>query len=381
MRLQSRCLRRLLLGFGSIFVAFGCGRALPLAGPADLDLIELPPGFQIAVFAENLPGARLMAFSPSGLLLVSLTREGSVMALGEADRAGRATRPYAFLQGLNRPHGLAFEGGDLYVAETGRVLRFPGADGALRAGRSMQPSQAAVVVPDLPAGGMHFTRTIVFGPQKELFISVGSDCNVCEERDQRRAAVLRLPKGGDKAEVYASGLRNAVGLRINPEDGKLWTTDNGRDMLGDDLPPEEINIITGPGHYGWPYCYGNNVPNPEYDDPARCRDKIPPALGLPAHNAPMGLDFYQEDKFPEEYRGDLFVGLHGSWNRSTPDGYKVVRVRVENGKPVRWENFATGWLQGGRAWGRPVDVLSGPDGALYVSDDRAGVVYRITHGE
>ena len=381
MKLHGPCFRKLLLGFGVILVAFGCGPTLPSAGPLDLGLVRLPPGFRIALFAEDLPGARFMTFSPSGILLVSLTQEGSVMALADPNRTGRAARSYAFLEGLNRPHGLAFRGGDLYVAETGRVLRFPGADAALRAGRSMQPAQAVVVVPDLPPGGMHFTRTIVFGPQGDLFISVGSDCNVCEEDDQKRAAVLRLPAGGNKAEVYASGLRNAVGLRINPQDGQLWTTENGRDMLGDNLPPDEINIITGPGNYGWPYCYGNNVPNPEFNNPARCRDKIPAALELPAHNAPLGLDFYQGDKFPQEYQGHLFVALHGSWNRRVPDGYKVVSVRVENGQPVRWENFATGWLQGSRAWGRPVDVLSGPDGALYVSDDRAAVIYRITYGE
>ncbi|MBI3895713.1 MAG: sorbosone dehydrogenase family protein [Acidobacteria bacterium] len=381
MKPQNLCIRRFLLGIGVILITFGCGPILPFAGPLDLGLVRLPPGFQIAIFAEDLPGARIMAFSPSGILLVSLTQEGSIMALVDPNRTGRATRSYAFLKGLNRPHGLAFRGEDLYVAETGRVLRFAGAEAALHAGRPMQPSQAVTVVSDLPSGGMHFTRTIAFGPNQDLFISVGSDCNVCEERDQKRAAVLRLPADGNRAEVYASGLRNAVGLRINPQDGKLWTTENGRDRLGDNLPPDEINIITGPGNYGWPYCYGNNVPDPEYNDPARCCDKIPAALALPAHNAPLGLGFYQGDKFPDEYRNNLFVALHGSWNRRVPDGYKVVRVRVEEGKPVRWENFATGWLQGGRAWGRPVDVLSGPDGALYVSDDSAGVIYSITYGE
>lgn len=375
----NRLIHALLVG--AAILAFGCGPALPLRGEIDLGQIHVPPGFRISVFAQDLAGARFLAFSSSGVLLVSLTQQGRVMALADPNRSGRATRSSVLIDGLNRPQGLAFSGRDLYVAETGRVVRFKDAEGALLAGRSLPMEQAEMVIPELPAGGGHFTRTIVFGPNGDLFVSVGSSCNLCEEDDPRRAAILRLPAGGGPVEVYASGLRNSVGLRFNPADQKLWATDNGRDRLGDDLPPEEINIITERGNYGWPYCYGNNLPNPEYADSGKCRNAIPPAFELPAHNAPLGLDFYRGDQFPQEYRGDLFVGLHGSWNRSTPDGYKVVRVRVEQGKPVHWEDFATGWLQGRQAGGRPVDVLSGPDGALYVSDDRADCVYRIAYGQ
>ncbi len=365
----------------AVVAATGCGPALPVGGPIDLSRVRLPAGFRISLFASELPGARLMAFSPSGVLVVSLTEEGRVMALADPERTGRASHRYALLEGVDSPHGLAFRGRDLYVAETGRVLRFPDAEGALRQGRSLGMGEAVVVVPELPQGGNHFSRTIAFGFEGELFVSVGSSCNVCEEQDQRRGAVLRFPAGGGEGEVYASGLRNAVGLRWNPQDRNLWVTENGRDWLGDDLPPEEINVIGEPGDYGWPYCYGKNVPDPEYGDAERCRETISPALELPAHNAPLGLDFYQGGNFPAEYQGDVFLALHGSWNRSIPDGYKVVRVLVEDGKPVRTEDFATGWLRGRRAWGRPVDVLSGPDGALYVSDDRADAVYRITYGE
>ena len=364
-----------------VLFILGCGPALPQSGPLDVARVRLPAGFHISLFSDRAPGARMMVFSPSGWLLVSLTGEGSVLALAAPNHTGRVTRSFALVQGLNDPHGLAFSGRDLYVAETGRVVRFPDAEGALQAGRSMEKGGAEVVVPGIPAGGGHFTRTIVFAPDGDLFLSVGSSCNLCEERDPQRAAVLRVPKAGGTVEIYARGLRNAVGLRINPQDGTLWTTDNGRDWLGDNLPPEEINIVAGPGNYGWPYCYGKNIPDPDYNDPARCRTAIPPALELPAHNAPLGFDFYRGEQFPPEYRGDVFVALHGSWNRSTPGGYKVARVRVENGRPTRWEDFATGWLSGRRAWGRPADVLSGPDGALYVSDDRAGAIYRITYGE
>ena len=361
-------------------VGIGCGPAHALPGRVDLGLLRLPPGFHISIYAEDLPGARFMAFSPSGILLVSLTEEGRVMALANPNRAERLTRSYVLLDGLDLPHGLAFRGKDLYVAETGRVLRFPDAETAVQAGRSIPKAQATVVVRDLPAKGMHFTRTIVFGPEGDLFVSVGSDCNVCLEKDRRRAAILRFPAGGGQEEVYASGLRNSVGLRLNPQDNQLWATDNGRDLLGDDLPPDKINIITQGGNYGWPFCYGNNIPDPQFRDPDRCRGTIPPAVELRAHNAPLGLDFYSGNQFPAEYRGDLFVALHGSWNRSQPDGYKLIRVHVKDGKPGRWEDFATGWLQGRRAWGRPVDVLSGPDGALYVSDDTAEVIDRITYG-
>ena len=362
-------------------VAASCGPALPVSGPVDLSRIRLPDGFRISLYAAELPGARLMAFSPSGVLLVSLTGEGRIVALTGPEGGVRASHRYTLAEGLDRPHGLAFHGQDLYVAETGRVLRFPDAERALREGRSIDAAGAEVVIAGLPRGGNHFSRTIVFGPEGNLFVSVGSSCNVCVEEDERRGAVLRFPSGGGEGEIYASGLRNAVGLRLNPLDQKLWVTENSRDWLGDHLPPEEINVIAEPGDYGWPYCYGNNVPDPEYGDAEHCRETISPALELPAHNAPLGLDFYQEGNFPAEYRGDVFLALHGSWNRSIPDGYKVVRVRVENGKPLRAEDFAAGWLRGRRAWGRPVDVLSGSDGALYVSDDRAGAVYRITYVE
>ena len=362
-------------------VAVSCGPALPVSGPVDLSRIRLPDGFRISLYAAELPGARLMAFSPSGVLLVSLTGEGRIVALTGPEGAVRASHRYTLTEGLDRPHGLAFHGQDLHVAETGRVLRFPDAERALREGRSIEAAGAEVVITGLPRGGNHFSRTIVFGPEGNLFVSVGSSCNVCVEEDERRGAVLRFPPGGGEGEIYASGLRNAVGLRWNPLDQQLWVTENGRDWLGDHLPPEEINVIAEPGDYGWPYCYGNNVTDPEYGDVERCRETISPALELPAHNAPLGLDFYQGENFPAEYRGDVFLALHGSWNRSIPDGYKVVRVRVENGKPLLAEDFATGWLRGRRAWGRPVDVLSGLDGALYVSDDRAGAVYRITYVE
>ena len=315
-------------------VAANCGPALPVRGPIDLSRIRLPASFRISLYAAELPGARLMAFSPSGVLLISLTGEGRIMALAGPEGAVRASHRYALAEGLDQPHGLAFHGQDLYVAETGRVLRFPDAERALQEGRSIEVAGAEVVIAGLPRGGNHFSRTIAFGPEGDLFVSVGSSCNVCVEEDKRRGAVLRFPPGGGEGEIYASGLRNAVGLRWNPLDQQLWVTENGRDWLGDHLPPEEINVIAEPGDYGWPYCYGNNVTDPEYGDAERCRETIPPALELPAHNAPLGLDFYQGKIFRRS------TGAMFSWHCTAP-GIEASRTAT------RWSESA--WRMASRS--------------------------------
>jgi glucose/arabinose dehydrogenase len=235
-------------------------------------------------------------------------------------------------------------------------------------------------VPDLPKGSGHWTRTIAFGPDGKLYVSVGSSCNVCNETDPRRAAVLQFSADGTGGRVFARGIRNAVGIAFHPATGALWATNNGRDWLGDDLPPETILILKDGAHYGWPYCNGSRVPDPDFGRPDFCKTVALPTVEIQAHSAPLGLTFYTGEAFPVEYRGDLFVALHGSWNRSVPTGYKVIRIPVRDGKPGAPQDFGTGWLQGSRAWGRPVDVITGKDGALYVSDDRAGVIYRIAYG-
>jgi len=337
--------------------------------------LRLPPGFHISLFASGLGGPRLMAWSPDGDLHVSLPSEGQVVALPDRNRDGRADRIVPVLQGLNGPHGLAFFQGYLYVAETDRIVRVPYRDGTARVDRQ------EVVVPGLPGGGGHWTRTIGFGPDGKLYVSIGSTCNVCEERDPRRAALVRYNPDGGGEQLFAKGLRNAVGFTWHPETRELWATENGRDWLGDDLPPDEVNIVREGGHYGWPYCYGRQIPDPEWGRgrEAFCRKTIPPAVELQAHSAPLGLTFYTGRQFPKEYWGDLFVAFHGSWNRSIPTGYKVVRIRMQGGKPRGVEDFITGWLVGHKAWGRPVDLVVGPDGSLYLSDDDQGVIYRITY--
>jgi glucose/arabinose dehydrogenase len=368
-------LRRARWLSASALALVGC-IAFPRAAPsADLSAIRLPPGFAIDVFAKDLGNARFMTLDPRGTLLVSVPRAGRVIALPDDDRDGRADVTGSVVEGLELPHGLAFLDGHLYVAETGRVVRFD-YDPATRRARG----GPTVVVPDLPARGQHWTRTITFGPDRRLYVSVGSSCNSCEERDPRRAAITRYDADGRAGAPFGTGLRNAVGIAFRPGTSELWATVNGRDWLGDDRPSEYVTRIEEGGFYGWPYCHWT-VPGPVPDPDLggdRCKTARRPSVLYQAHTAPLGLAFYTGSQFPPEYRGDLFVALHGSWNRSVPVGYKIIRVRLGGATPVA-EDFATGWLVGGQFWGRPVDLAVAPDGALFVSDDSLGAVYRITY--
>lgn len=325
--------------------------------------LSVPAGFQIEVFADGLDGVRTLKVGPDGMLYAVRSRAGRIVRL---DPSGRGEAEEV-LADLNRPYGLAFHDGWMYVGETNRIVRFRG------------PAYAdpEVVVRGIPGGG-HWTRELVFGPDDMLYVSIGSSCNLCEEQDSRRAAVVRYRPDGTGETIIAEGLRNSAGLAFHPGSDVLWASQNERDNLSDDLPLEEINILSDGEHFGWPYCYGDGVPNPEYQDRAAfCRGTVGPALGMTAHSAPLGMVFYTADQFPEEYRGDLFVALHGSWNRSERSGYKLVRVHVEAGRPVSYEDFATGWLTLGRVTGRPVYPEVGPDGSLFLSDDGRGRIYRI----
>ena len=345
----------------------------------DISRLKLPAGFHIEVFAQAA-GARMLTFSPGGVLLVTESEEGKVVALPDPKHSGRAERAAMVLTDLNNPHGITFHDGKLYIAEINAVRRYDWDESQLRATNGQK-------IIDLPgSGGGHSTRTILFANGK-MFVAAGSSCNVCVESDPRRAALTEYNEDGSGQRVFASGLRNAVGLAINPKTNTIWATDNGRDWLGDNLPPDEVNDLNHGGNFGWPYCYGNRVPDRSQSKSYDCSKTVAAKVEIQAHSAPLNLIFYTADMFPSEYRNNMFVSLHGSWNRSVPTGYKVVRVKLDdNGQPQgALEDFITGWLRPGQTrkgtWmGRPVGLAVGPEGAMYISDDAAGVVYRVTYG-
>ena len=336
--------------------------------------MRLPLGFGVSVFAQGLRGPRMLALGPDGHIYVAERGAGRIVRLPDRDGDGVADRIEVVADELDAPSSIAFYlDGTLYVGETTRVLRFsaPDREGIYR--------ERETVIDGLPGREGHSTRTVTCSPDgSELYVSVGSSCNVCIERDARRAAILRFAPDGSGAEVYATGLRNAVGITFRPGTGELWATANGRDWLGDDLPPETVYVLRQGDDAGWPRCHAGRIEDPDYGGPGSCDGVAVPAVEMQAHSAPLGLTFYTGDQFPEEYRGDLYVAFHGSWNRSVPTGYKVVRIAIDDGTPGPAQDFVTGWLsENGSVWGRPVDVLTGADGSLYVSDDGEGRIYRV----
>lgn len=352
-----------------------CGGTAPEPGPSEapLSTLKLPPGFAISVYAQ-VPGARSMALGPKGTLFVgSRERNGSVHAVVDADRDGKADAVHVVARGLTMPNGVAVRDGALYVAEVSRILRFDGIEERLA-----DPPAPVVVTDAYPKDAHHGWKFIAFGPDGWLYVPVGAPCNVCERDDPRYASITRIRPDGSGMEVFARGVRNTVGFDWNPETGELWFTDNGRDELGDDLPPDELNRAPGPGlHFGFPYCHGGDVPDPDLGAGRPCSGFVPPERKLGPHVASLGMRFYRGSAFPAEYRGQVFLAEHGSWNRSRKIGYRVSLVRLSGGRAVSYEPFVEGWLRGDDAWGRPVDVQEAPDGSLLVSDDRAGLVYRI----
>lgn len=339
---------------------------------ADTGDIILPKNFSIDTYAEKLKGPRFMALSPDNVVFVTEIRSGHVMALPDINKDGK-TDEYLIKAGrLRYPNGIAFYKNWLYVGETHQIVRYQ------YFGYKNDLGKKEVIVPNLPTGG-HGTKTILFGKDNKLYVSIGSSCNACKEKDKRRAAVMQYNADGSNGRLYAEGLRNSVGIISHPSTEQIWSTDNGTDWLGDDLPPEEINILEDGKHYGWPYCYGKRIPDPNMGNENFCRNTMSSTIDLQAHSAALGLRFYNGNQFPKEYHGDLFVAYHGSWNRSTPTGYKVARIKTKNNKPVLIEDFASGWLKGDKRTGRPVDVLVANDGSLLISDDREGKIYRISY--
>ena len=340
--------------------------------PAE-NLIALPPGFAISVFIQGLDNPRMLAVGPDGVLYVAERGAGRILRLPDQDGDGLADAIQVVAQGLNAPSSLAFyQDGSLYVAETRRVLRLsqPDAQGIYQ--------KQEVKVAGLPSGG-HSTRTVLFSPDDStLFVSIGSSCNVCIEQDSRRAAIMAYNPDGSQARLYARGLRNAVGITFRPGTDELWATNNGRDLLGDDLPPETINLVQQGDDFGWPRCHAGRIADPEFGGSQGCQGVKAPLVEMQAHSAPLGLAFYTGSQFPEVYRGNLFVAFHGSWNRTIPTGYKLVRISMQGSQPGPVQDFASGWLlPNGSSGGPPVDVITGSDGSLFLSDDAGGKIYRI----
>lgn len=341
-----------------------------------LDLIQLPAGFQITVFAE-VDDARSLAKSPSGIIYAGNRNGDKVYAVQDTDGDHVADRRWIVAEGLNSPNGVAFHDGDLYVAEISRILKFVDIEETLNA-----PGEPVVVRDDYPTETHHGWKYIAFGPDGKLYVPVGAPCNICESEEDTFGSITRLNPDGSGREIFAKGVRNTVGFTWHPDTRELWFTDNGRDMMGDDLPDCELNVAPEAGlHFGYPYCHAGTIEDPDFGSQHPCSAFVPPVQKLGPHVAPLGIKFYTGDMFPSSYRNDAFIARHGSWNRSRKIGYDVVRVHLEGDRSEGMEVFATGWLDESKqeAWGRPVDVLIMDDGSMLVSDDKANVIYRIAY--
>lgn len=372
----------------AIFFAYGCANAGNVANELnqtaqdaarnpELKGIALPEGFEIDIFASDLGkslfaipgpsrGVRLMEFH-NGVLFASLPSAGAIVALPDKNKDGKSDEVINVVDGLNRPHGITFKDDYMFVANEDSVIKVKIMDDMTADKSTMEH------IVDLPSGG-HWTRTIRTDGNN-LFVSIGSSCNACIENDERRASILKCALDGD-CKIYARGIRNAVGFVFHP-DGNMYATENSRDWLGNEIPPDEINSVEENMHYGWPYCYGKNIPDAEFDD-GNCASREPSFVDLQAHSAPLGLAFNFGDNFPEEYKGDLFAAYHGSWNRDEKTGYKVVSIDL---KSKQVTDFAEGWLKGNEVSGRPVDIVFDEEGIMYVSDDFSGRIYRIWHNK
>lgn len=358
-----RCAYAMALSIGTATAA----QELPV------EKIELPPGFEISVFADSVPNARAMVLGDQGTLFVGSRRAGNVYALKIRDN--KAVERLTVASGLNMPVGVAFRSGALYVSDVSRILRFDNIEDSLAA-----PPRPVIISDRFPSETHHGWKFIAFGPDDMLYVPVGAPCNICDPDSDHYANLMRLNVDGSGLQVFARGIRNSVGFDWHPESKELWFTDNGRDGLGDDIPSDELNHAPRPQmHFGYPYCHQGDLPDPQFGAQRSCAEFTPPVVNLGPHVAALGMRFYTGNMFPAEYRNSIFIAEHGSWDRSEKIGYRVIRVALSGNKAVKHEIFAKGWLQGQSAWGRPVDVLTMPDGALLISDDRAGAIYRISY--
>lgn len=343
--------------------------------PEELDFITLPDGFHISIYADSINNARSMCWGDDGTLFVGSRAAGNVYAVRDDNLDFTSDRVLTIASGLNTPNGVAFRDGSLYVAEANRIIRFDNIESLLD-----NPPQPVVVIDSLPSEGGHWWKILRIGPDNKLYVPVGAPCNICEV-DSMHALILRLNLDGTGLEVYARGIRNTVGFDWHPGTGELWFTDNGRDWLGDDRPPDELNRIKRQGqHFGYPYCHGNSIVDPQFGEGKECEDYEPPMMELGPHVAALGMRF-NRGSFPAAYRNKVFIAEHGSWNRSMPIGYRIMMVEVnDHYEALSYEPFAEGWLQGRTVYGRPVDLEFMADGSMLVSDDHANRIYRIWYG-
>ncbi len=344
-------------------------------GDPELQDIRLPDGFEIDIIAEGVTNARAMCWGEQGTLFVGSRNEGVVHALRDTTGDGVMDEHFIIAEGLNMPAGVAFRDGDLYVSAVDRILRFPDVEGRL-----LEPPTPEVVTDRFPTETHHGWKFIAFSPSGELYVPVGAPCNNCLSEDSLFATITALNVNTGEIRIVAHGVRNSVGFDTDPRTGVLWFTDNGRDLMGDAVPDCELNRLVAAGqHFGYPFCHAGDVSDPEFGARRGCDEFIPPAARLGPHTAPLGMRFYTGDGFPERYHNAIFIAQHGSWNRTTPIGYRIMAAFPQPDGSATTEVFAEGWLKGGRAWGRPADVLVAADGSLLVSDDAADLIYRIRY--
>ncbi|CAH1905621.1 Glucose/sorbosone dehydrogenases [Candidatus Nitrotoga sp. HW29] len=364
------------------FILFGLSINMSWADSLQLDKLRLPPGFKIELLTDAVPNARQMVLGRyadgRGVLYVGSMAAGNVYAV-ELNQ-NRAAAVHIIASGLTKPVGVAYREGQLYVSAVSRIFRLDGIDDRLT-----NPPKPIVVTDRFPTETHHGWKFIAFGPDGWLYVPVGAPCNICNP-DDRFANIQRMKPDGSAMEVVARGVRNSVGFDWSPIDSSLWFTDNGRDMLGDDLPSDELNHVLKPGqHFGYPYCHQGDTPDPEFGDQRKCEEFVSPVAKLGAHVASLGMRFYTGKQFPDAYRNNVFIAEHGSWNRGQKAGYQIVRVILDSkARVIRHESFISGWLQKDASgkesvWGRPVDVLVMPDGSLLISDDLAGAIYRVRY--
>jgi glucose/arabinose dehydrogenase len=376
-------MKQVIIFLLAILGAVNCGNInppMPKFNKKDhsfLNDIVLPDGFEISIYAEGIKNARSMVYSPQGILFVGTRDKGDVYAIVDRNGDFKADTVYTIAKKLRMPNGVAFKDGALYVAEVSRVIKFADIENQLES-----PPVPEVIYEDYPTERHHGWKYIAFGPDGKLYVPVGAPCNICESEDEIFNTITRIDSDGTNMEIVQRGVRNTVGFDWHPETGELWFTDNGRDWMGDDQPFCELNRAERDGlHFGYPYCHQGDLPDPEFGQKHPCSDFVAPARNLGVHVAPLGMEFYQGDQFPEMYRGQILVAEHGSWNRSKKSGYRVMMAKLNRNQVVDYVPFATGWLDGSNeeVSGRPVDIEMLPDGSILVSDDYADMIYRISY--